>query len=474
MHEKPLSCNPNHVPRAASAWLVYHAAMNSSMPNRNRTALSVSQLNREVKALLENSFMTVQVEGEISNLARPSSGHWYFTLKDERAQVRCAMFKGRNLRVNFRPKEGDQVTVLAKVSLYEGRGDFQLICDQMNESGTGRLQAAFEQLKQRLATEGLFEQARKRSIPSQIRHLGVITSPSGAAIHDILQVLQRRCPSLPVSLYPTAVQGTEAAGQIVRAIELANRDQRCDVLIVGRGGGSLEDLWPFNEEIVARAIAASRIPVVSAVGHEVDISISDLVADLRAPTPSAAAELVSTDKAIQVRQLEVLSQRMHRQILRQLNQQRVLLQHLRQRLRHPGERLREQSQRLDQLELRLQRALQQKLRIQGQQLERLEYRLERSSPDRLLKRKRELLTPLQQRLATGIQRLLKHKQEQLASQMRQLHGVSPLATLERGYAIVQDTQGQAITNTNQLQPGDQLVTQLHQGRVYSTVERTDD
>lgn len=474
MHEKELSCNPNNDTRAARARLVYDARMNPSMPNRNRNALSVSQLNREVKALLENSFMTVQVEGEISNLARPSSGHWYFTLKDERAQVRCAMFKGRNLRVGFRPKEGDQVCVLAKVSLYEGRGDFQLICEQMRESGTGRLQAAFEQLKQRLSAEGLFDQARKRSIPPQVQHLGVITSPSGAAIHDILQVLQRRCPSLPVALYPTAVQGAEAAAQIVQAIELANRDQRCDVLIVGRGGGSLEDLWPFNEETVARAIVASRIPVVSAVGHEVDISISDLVADLRAPTPSAAAELVSPDRSIQLRQLEVLSQRMHRQILRQLNQQRMQLQHLRLRLRHPGERLREQSQRLDQLELRLQRALQQKLHMQGQKLEQLEHRLERSSPQRLLARKQALLTPLQQRLNTGMQRLLKHKQEQLSAQMRQLNGVSPLATLERGYAIVQDSEGQAVTSSQQLKPGDQLVTQLHQGRVFSTVERTDD
>ena len=200
--------------------------MNRSMQHKNSTALSVSQLNREVKTLLEHSFMTVQVEGEISNLARPSSGHWYFTLKDEQAQVRCAMFRGRNLRVGFRPKEGDQVVILAKVSLYEGRGDFQLICEQMSESGAGRLQAAFEQLKARLAAEGLFEQSRKRPIPPQPGCIGVVTSPTGAAIHDILQVLQRRCPGLPVALYPTAVQGSEAAGQIVAAIKLANRDQR--------------------------------------------------------------------------------------------------------------------------------------------------------------------------------------------------------------------------------------------------------
>jgi len=448
--------------------------MNRSMQHKNSTALSVSQLNREVKTLLEHSFMTVQVEGEISNLARPSSGHWYFTLKDEQAQVRCAMFRGRNLRVGFRPKEGDQVVILAKVSLYEGRGDFQLICEQMSESGAGRLQAAFEQLKARLAAEGLFEQSRKRPIPPQPGCIGVVTSPTGAAIHDILQVLQRRCPGLPVALYPTAVQGSEAAGQIVAAIKLANRDQRCDVLIVGRGGGSLEDLWPFNEEPVARAIAASAIPVVSAVGHEVDISISDLVADLRAPTPSAAAELASPDQAVQSRQLEALSQRMQRQIQRLLAQQRLQLQHLAQRLRHPGERLREQSQRLDQLELRLQRTLQRQLDQRQHQIDQLQHRLERSSPQRLLQRKQQLVPPLQQRLNKAIQRLLQQKQQQLAAQMRQLHGVSPLATLERGYAIVQDAKGQAVTAATQLQPGDQLVTRLHQGQVFSTVDRIDD
>lgn len=454
--------------------MVYYARMNRLMQHKNNVALSVSQLNREVKTLLEHSFMTVQVEGEISNLARPSSGHWYFTLKDEQAQVRCAMFRNRNISVNFHPKEGDQVVILAKVSLYEGRGDFQLICDRMSESGTGRLQAAFEQLKARLAAEGLFEQGRKRPLPSSVACVGIVTSPTGAAIHDILQVLQRRCPGLPVALYPTAVQGNDATAQIVKAIELANRDKRCDVLIVGRGGGSLEDLWSFNEETVARAIAASAIPVVSAVGHEVDTSISDLVADLRAPTPSAAAELVSPDQAMQRRRLKTLTERMQRQLERIMSQHQVRLQHLTQRLRHPGERLREQSQRLDQLELRLQRALQRQLQQRRQGLDQLRHRLERSSPQRLLQRKQQLVPPLQQRLHQAIQRRLQQKQQLLAAQVRQLHGVSPLATLQRGYAIVQNSDGQAISSTNQLQPGDKLITQLHHGRVFSTVDRTDD
>ncbi|MBV0933434.1 exodeoxyribonuclease VII large subunit [Marinobacterium weihaiense] len=448
--------------------------MNRLTPTPNRTAISVSELNRQVKSLLEHSFMTLMIEGEISNLARPSSGHWYFTLKDDRAQVRCAMFRSRNQQVRFRPKEGDQVTVRAKVSLYEGRGDFQLICEQMQESGQGRLQQAFEQLKHRLEQEGLFTQARKRLLPRPPRHIGVITSPTGAAIHDILQVLARRCPAMPVALYPTAVQGAEAAAQIVRAIELANRDGRCDVLILGRGGGSLEDLWPFNEEAVARAVAASVIPVVSAVGHEVDISISDLVADLRAPTPSAAAELLSPDQSLQQQQLRQLRQRLARRTRQLLEREQRRLDHLRARLRHPGERLREQSQRLDQLELRLQRALQQRLQWRHTRLSVLEQRLQRSSPQRLLAHKQEQLQPLHQRLHQSMRQLLQQRRQQLQFQARQLHSVSPLATLERGYAIVQTEQGQAVTRQDQVKPGDRVRVRLHQGQLACTVDRCSD
>lgn len=444
--------------------------MNTRIPSSSRGAISVSELNRQVKSLLEHSFISVLVEGEISNLARPSSGHWYFTLKDDRAQVRCAMFRNRNLRVGFSPREGDQVLVQARVSLYEGRGDYQLICEQLQESGRGRLQQAFEQLKQQLQQEGLFDTARKRPVPRPARHLGVITSPTGAAIHDILQVLRRRCPTLPVALYPTAVQGNEAAAQIVQAIELANRDGRCDVLILGRGGGSLEDLWPFNEESVARAIVASRIPIVSAVGHEVDVSISDLVADLRAPTPSAAAELLSADRQQRERALAQLRLRLLRQTGRQLARQRERLEQLRARLRHPGERLREQSQRLDQLELRLQRALSRQLQLRARRLEELHGRLQRSSPTRLLERQRTRLQPLHQRLQQAIRQLLRQRAQQLHFQARQLHGVSPLATLERGYAIVQNQQGQAITRQQQVQPGDSITARLHQGTLRCTVD----
>lgn len=453
--------------------VVYHATMNRSEPNHS-TAISVSELNHQVRSLLENSFMTLRVEGEISNLARPSSGHWYFTLKDDRAQVRCAMFRNRNQQVRFALKEGDQVIVQAKVSLYEGRGDFQLICERMHESGLGKLQQAYEALKQKLAAEGLFETGRKRALPAPARHIGVITSPTGAAIHDILTVLQRRCPALPVALYPTAVQGAEAAGQIVRAIALANRDQRCDVLIIGRGGGSLEDLWPFNEEVVARAIAASAIPVVSAVGHEVDVSISDLVADLRAPTPSAAAELISPDQQAQLHNLQSLQRRLQRQTRIQLAHRQERLSHLRMRLRHPGERLREQSQRLDQLEIRLQRALQQRLSAGAQRLEALEQRLQQVTPSRLLRHKAQQLFPLQQRLRSAIHHQLQHQQLRLQGLGRELNSVSPLATLERGYAIIQNTEGAAITDSAQVTQGELLHTRLHRGNLICRVEKAND
>ena len=274
----------------------------------NRQIFSVSELNRTVRQLLENSLTLLWVEGEISNFARPGSGHWYMTLKDEKSQVRCAMFKGSNMRVSFEPANGMSVLVRCKAGIYEGRGEYQLVIEHMEEAGFGALQRQFEQLKASLSKEGLFDSSHKREIPSSIHHAGIVTSPTGAAIKDILSVLRRRFPSIAVTIYPTAVQGEQAQSQIVEAITNANDDNRCDVLIVGRGGGSLEDLWSFNEESVARSIHNSRIPIVSAVGHEIDFTIADFVADLRAPTPSAAAELISPDcnkVGIQFRNLEL-------------------------------------------------------------------------------------------------------------------------------------------------------------------------
>jgi len=392
--------------------------------------LSVSQLNRQARTLLESHFDFVWVEGEISNFAAPSSGHWYFSLKDGAAQVRCAMFRNRNQRVKLKPKNGDAIRLRCRVSLYEGRGEFQLIVEHLEPVGAGALQAAFELLKTRLATEGLFDADRKQALPGSIAALGVITSPTGAAIHDILTVLKRRCPAIAVYLMPVVVQGEQAAPEICRAIENANRWQRegkvsLDALIVGRGGGSLEDLWAFNEESVARAIAASDLPIVSAVGHEIDFTIADMVADQRAATPSAAAELLSPDQREWQNQLQAMEQKLQQLMQRKLADCARELEHLRRRLRHPGHQLREQSQRLDDLEQRLQAAMQRKLQQAG---------------------------------------------TRLAHLAQMLDSLSPLSTLQRGYAIVTDASGRVVTDASTVCAGDKVEARLATGRLQLTVD----
>ncbi|BBB25355.1 exodeoxyribonuclease VII large subunit [Amphritea japonica] len=432
-------------------------------------ALSVSELNRQVKSLLESSFLTIHVEGELSNVVRPSSGHWYFTLKDRDAQVRCAMFRNRNQYLKYQPKNGDQVIVRAKVSLYPGRGDYQLICDFMEDGGVGSLQKAYEALKYKLQQQGLFDSAVKKTIPDTPRHLGIITSATGAAVHDILTVLKRRFPSLPVTLFPTAVQGTEAAGQIADAIRLANEDGRCDVLIVGRGGGSLEDLWPFNEEIVAQSIYNSEIPIISAVGHEVDVSIADFVADLRAATPSAAAELLSPDQQQILQRLNQLQQRLEQAWHRSQAQRLQKVEWTRAMLRHPGDKLKEQAQKLDDLELRMQRAVKTSVLQQRVRLNSIQQRYIRCIPTSRIETAKQRTTELEQRMLTLIQSALKQNRLRLSGMAATLNSVSPLATLDRGYAIVQDQQGKVVQDITQLSSEDSVETRLSNGRFVSRV-----
>lgn len=447
----------------------YNLVMSDSTTPQ-RQVLSVSELNRRAKQILETHLPLIWVEGEISNIARPSSGHWYFTLKDDRTQVKCAMFRGRNQRVNFRPAQGQQVLLRARVSLYEARGDYQLIAEHMEEAGHGALQRAFEALKLKLRDEGLFEPGRKRPLPSLPGHIGVITSGTGAAIRDILNVLARRFPAIPVTLIPVPVQGPEAAPAIVEALTRANRAGLFDVLIVGRGGGSLEDLWAFNEESVARAIAASELPVVSAVGHEVDVTIADFVADLRAPTPSAAAELVVPDAGEwQARFIELerrLNQRMHNR----LAAERHHLQHLARRLRHPGERLQQQSQRLDALELRLRQTMEQRLHRARQRLEGLAARQRAQRPEPQLQQWQTRVAELHRQLVRSTHRTLEQKRRRLGEASRLLHNVSPLNTLERGYAIVHNETGEVIRDAAQVRPGEQLRTRVAEGEILSRVE----
>ena len=388
---------------------------------------SVSRLNREARLLLEAGLGRVWVEAELSNLARPSSGHWYFTLKDSAAQLRCAMFRQRNQLTRFQPRDGQQVLARGRVSLYEPRGDYQLIVDSLEEAGLGALQRAFEELRRRLATEGLFAPERKRPLPAAPATIGVITSPTGAALRDILHILARRYAAARVIVYPVPVQGAAAAPAIAAALDLAGARAECEVLILARGGGSLEDLWAFNDERVARAIARCPIPVVSGVGHETDVTIADFVADRRAPTPSGAAELVAPDTAGWLAQLARFAARFGAAVQRHLAEDGRRLAHLQHRLEraHPGTRLAQSSQRLDELERRLQRAWRERLQRAGARVE-------------------------------------------LAA--RALQAVSPLATLARGFAVVTRARdGVLLTDAGAIEPGEEIDARLAQGTLRARV-----
>ncbi|ENO8416144.1 exodeoxyribonuclease VII large subunit [Vibrio mimicus] len=443
--------------------------MSSSLANRN--IYTVSRLNAEVRLLLENEMGIVWLVGEISNFSAPVSGHWYLTLKDSQAQVKCAMFKGNNRLVNFKPQNGQQVLVKARLSLYEPRGDYQIILESMQPEGDGRLQQQFEQLKMQLAAEGLFAQTRKKPLPENPRCVGIITSRTGAALHDILHVLKRRDPNLPVVIYPTLVQGEDAAIQIAQAIGRANSRAECDVLIVGRGGGSLEDLWCFNHEIVARTIAASDIPIISAVGHEIDVTIADFVADVRAPTPSAAAELVSRDNRHKQQALHQWQAKLASGIRHYLAQQHTQFARIQHKLdkQHPQARLERQQQQLDELSLRLEQKIHQRLATQQQRWDRLSHKIQLNSPTHLIRQQRFNLLQQEQRLTQSIQHHLIQSRHQLALLSEKMDAVSPLATLARGYSVTRKAQGELVRQSAQVKPGDTLVTQLMDGEILSTV-----
>jgi exodeoxyribonuclease VII large subunit len=411
--------------------------------------------------------------GEISNLVLHSSGHWYFSLKDPSAQVKAAMFRGNNRRVSFRPQDGQQVLVQARLSLYEPRGEYQLIIESMRPAGDGQLQLQLEQLKQRLQAEGLFAAERKRPLPRQPQQIGLITSPTGAAIHDMLTVLKRRAPGIPVILYPAQVQGAQAADQLIAALQRANQRDECDVLIIGRGGGASEDLWCFNDERLVRAIANSLLPIVSAVGHESDVTLSDFAADLRAATPSAAAELVSPDQNEQLQRLQALSQRLTRANQQAFTLGTHRLHMLQQRLQHqhPERRLQQQQQRLDELQGRLRLALRQRLVDAGRQLERVDHRLHQQSPNVRLREARQRLGQQQQLLQRCVQQRLEQLRHRHGLLLTRLDAISPLATLARGYSITQDTQGQVLRSVTHTAPGQLLTTRLGDGELQVEVQQ---
>ncbi|KJG40216.1 exodeoxyribonuclease VII large subunit [Photobacterium angustum] len=443
----------------------------SPQSQTNSRIYTVSSLNAQVRLVLENEMGVVWLIGELSNFSMPVSGHWYFTLKDSRAQVKCAMFKGSNRHVTFKPANGNQVLVKARLSLYEPRGDYQLIIESMQPEGDGRLQQQFEQLKMSLAAEGLFAQSLKQTLPEQPKQVGIITSKTGAALHDILQVLQRRDPSLPIVIYPTMVQGEGSAISIAQAIGRANARQECDVLIVGRGGGSLEDLWAFNEEIVARTIAASQIPIVSAVGHEVDVTIADFVADVRAPTPSAAAELISRDMTHQTQLLDRKKQQLRHAIRSYLSQslrQATQLQHRLER-QHPQLRLNQQQQHLDEISQRLVQAMQKKIQKHQQHIDSNNYKISLYSPATLVSNAQRNLERSERRLYDALDRKLLNAKHKLAVAAEKLETVSPLATLARGYSITRNEQGDVIRNISQVKHGDKIITTVTDGDIHSCI-----
>ena len=447
------------------------------MPLPKPTPVSVSELNRKAKSLLENHLGEVCVEAEIGDLSKPSSGHWYFSLKDGRSQLRCAMFRRANLSVKFQPKVGDSVIVRGLLSIYEARGDYQLIVDHMEASGDGVLQRELEALKQKLQAEGLFDPARKLSVPEHCEKIGVITSPTGAAIEDIISVLGRRSPSSTIALFPVQVQGAIAAQQIADAIDHANalvdtKQRALDVLIVGRGGGSLEDLWCFNDEIVARAIARSTLPIVSAVGHEIDFSVADLVADVRAATPSQAAELVTRDSLEWLQLIDSHTARLKLLTQQKLNERRATVANLRARLRHPRQRLTLIQEQLSRAKERAGLLIRQHLMRDKQRISQARLSLAASSPQMTIKARRDAVKNLVERLPVQIEKVIRRDAQRIDHLQKLLTSLGPLATLERGYAIVTTADGQVIRDSGAAQTGDTVSVRLHRGELTTVVSNT--
>lgn len=442
-----------------------------SAPN-GQNIHSVTTLNRLARNILTSEIGLIWLNGEVSNFTRAASGHWYFTLKDDRAQVRCAMFRTTNRTVRAQPREGDKVLVRASVGIYEARGDYQLVIESLQPEGEGQLKLAFEQLKNKLQSEGLFSEHRKQPIPHKISKVGVITSAQGAALHDVLSVLKRRSPATQIVVYPAMVQGELAPRQLRECISIANTRNEVDVLLLTRGGGSLEDLWCFNDESLARAIVASRLPVISAVGHEVDITIADFVADLRAPTPSAAAELVSMDQGETEKHVKQLRQRLGLMLNQQLaaagHKLTVLLQRLQNQ--HPSVTLQQQSQQIDQLVLRLESHLVNRVHRLQSRAAQLDHRLARRHPAHDIANFNAQTKHLKHRLTSQMHRLLETDKHKLGTLAHLLQSVSPLATMARGYSITLKND-EAVTHITEVAVNDKLISCVSDGEVESLVTR---
>lgn len=434
-----------------------------------KNVYQVSQLTDEMRRLMEVSYPEIWIEGELSSLSTPASGHLYFSLKDERSQLRCAMFKGRASINRYKPKAGDLVRVRAKISVYSARGDLQCIVQHIEEAGEGLLQRRYEELKNSLNAEGLFDQSHKRALPSFPKHIGIVSSPSGAAVRDIISTLKRRCPGIPVTLYPAVVQGETAAKSVTSAINDAVQHQHADVLIISRGGGSLEDLWCFNHEDLARAIYKCPIPVISGVGHEVDVTISDLVADLRAPTPTAAAELVSPNTEQLVNQLESIKFRLPRSFERLLQRKAQQVDMTGKQLIHPRRQLEINKDKLRHTAKRLERHIENLLSRQKERVSNQSLRLASHTPSKAIQRKSLAFQSMVKRLNRSNAQQIDFTRRNLESLAGQLNLVSPLATLDRGFAIVKDSKGRIIRNSSQMKNNEQINLTLAKGQLNCTV-----
>lgn len=450
--------------------------MNETPTNisNSRDIYTVSRLNREVRTILETGFPLLWIEAELSNFSRPASGHWYFSLKDEAAQVKCAMFKNRNQLVKVLPANGKQVLVRAKIGLYEPRGDYQLIIEHMEEAGDGALRRQFELLKIKLSNEGLFDASGKKEIPETVTRVGIVTSSSGAAIHDILTTLQRRFPMEKTVVYPVPVQGKGAANKIAAAINKANARQEIDVLIIARGGGSLEDLWEFNEEVVARAIYESDIPVVTGIGHEVDFTIADFVADQRAATPTAAAELISPDRYQQLQNLSAIESRLTYLIQHNLQQKQQKIDWLNKRIRHPKDQLQIIKNKLYELSQRNISSIKRRLVAARSQTNLLEAQIQQYDPSHQVRELQQKVENMSSRFQRATKQVISTRTKKLQHLIYTLDALSPLHTLKRGYAIIKDKNNKIIRNVNEIHTNQVIKTELAKGYIFSTITEVND
>ena len=437
--------------------------------------ISVSEMNKRAKSILEENFPFVWIQGEVSNFFSAASGHWYFSLKDETSEIRCAMFTNKNHHITFEPKDGDHLVLNGTLSIFEGRGQYQIIVEHIELAGEGALLKAFEELKKKLQLEGLFDDSIKRQLPAYPKNIAVVTSPDGAVIQDIINVLDRRSPFLDLTVVPTLVQGEKAAPLICDALNKVGRLKKVDVVILARGGGSIEDLWAFNNEEVARAIVNCPTPIISAVGHETDFTISDFVSDLRAPTPSIAAEIISQPYSELIETLEGYQNFISRSVISQIDLQRTQITNLIKRIRHPGDKLREISQKLDYVETALIQNINQEISFKKNGLNLKDLSLQQNSPQNKIKEAKVYLQNASKDLLKALKLEIERKSTVLAEIVATLQAVSPLSVLSRGYSIIStEPDGKILSSSNQVEIGQTISAILSKGSIKAEIKSKDE